>query len=95
MKYPRWPSRGDIVSIVVPAPGFTGRYIVRGAVVKKPGHEIRCVYTDNVFRRGPYELHTGTYRHNFHVRLRDEGRTWARGVDGPVAEALQVYLALT
>lgn len=94
VRYPRWPARGDIISVVVKAPGFSGRFIVRGAIVRKPGHEIRCAYTDHVYRRGPYEMHTGIYHHNFHVRLRDEGRTWARGADGPEVEALQVATAL-
>ena len=96
VKYPRYPSRGDIISVVVTAPGFSNRLVVRGAIVKKPGHEIRCVYTDNVFRRGSITMEFVTnVKHNFHVRLRDEGRTWARGVEGPAAEALQVYVALT
>lgn len=97
MRYPRWPARGDIISVVVTAPGFSNRLIVRGAVVKKPGHEIRCVYTDNTFRsrRGLVLQNADPQHRTIHVRLRDEGRTWARGVDGPAVEALRVYVALT
>ena len=75
-------SRGDIVLVVwTRSPGYQ---VVVGMVVKKWGRNIRCEWTDGV---GGHHIH--------YVARRAEGRTWARGVRGPAADALRSYMALT
>lgn len=82
-------SRGDIITVIVPRYLPPRRTTIHLALVKKPGVEIRCVYRESVMDD------LGMRRHNFHVRRKDEGVTWARGTTGPEVDALKVVNALS
>ena len=81
MRYLSHPARGDIVSVVY---NRSGLRIVVCMVVKKSGHKICCTWIDGLMQR-----------HNYIVRLRDEGRTWSREANDPEGKALEAFLALT
>lgn len=77
--------RGDKIIV-----DYYGHAVV--AIVRKTGQQIRCALTEVDWLGTVYPATAKPLQH-YHVRKRDEGRTWARDntVDGA---ALRAFIAL-
>lgn len=86
-------SRNELVTVEIAG-------VLHPARVKKPGRTTRVQYVVETSVQHPepwYSSNLSYYTcttHNYYIRLRDEGNTWARGWDGEAVEALRAAVAL-